>query len=779
MASPFPFTLFASSAPGSLIDSEILGPSSGTGSLCNGWVLRLRFTRMASGGAIDPTKVSLSVTSLGFDRTSAAIATQITRVRTLSATAYLRQVYPNGALSYLLSVAGNYTDVYFVLSGVVYQRDWNSGTGASGITPTIILSAGAYVAGGVTSAAAIVSLAKNSSTQAYPVPQVAYMDPDSQVFGANPVREIAVIHRHFEQEAMAAGARCRIVASGVTYSATATTMTASALATGGKTVPVFSATPNLTGAATAAGIEDWDVFPWIGDMFTLSAQGNTWPTPYVSSRPVVVDPAGTYGKVYACVDPVSGVDASGVAYVSTALVNDATAITNAESHAYLTIGAALNACKALNNSTFSRNNHAACHVRIKAGTLSGLGVAVTAPASALATTWGHLELATGVTAGAAVINIGAQKDLFTMTRIGTGVALGDGGTASWLFRGPQNTAHTGGPISSAIWLDSVQMSAPSAAFTGLIFGYGLMWHTNAAMTNCLTMQPGSDYFNHYHFIGNAVSYTGAYLGSGGTSTVSCAPYSFIGNMVTGNLNMTDAVAGNVALSSDNGLVVLANYFSTNKGNGGTLKLSNVGNSTPATGIGAALNCVEQMQSTSPAWWFSADDTTTETALNINNICNTIAGSRNNQCYNSTASNGPLKEIVSFSLVIGEGGSLNQKSDYFAPPSALRTGNWFGRYFVAGGYVVAQSTLSPNPPAYDAWAGEIIPVGSNLFTNAALGFKAPDVVNGGGDYRPAIGSTYLTSIIPYARRPFPFGLAGAGDVVASNANACPGAFYNAA
>ncbi len=786
-------------AVGSIIDSEIVSSNEITFGLgeplpCNGWVLRLRFKGMATGGAsaftLNATSpVALMVPSLGYDRMSAMNASgpqQIVRWRTCYATAMLSQPYPNDASPYIVA-SGSDVDVYYTLSSPVYARDWDSGVNCSGYRPLILASAGAYVAGGVSSVATFdLELAANNSSAAYFVPQVVYMDPDSQVFGATAHREIGVIHRHFEQEAMAAGARCRILAGNTTYSAITNAMSASTLASAGKTVPVFGVNVNLTGAATATGTEDWDVYPWIGDAYTCSAQGNVWPTVYPSARPLVVDPNGTYGKVFACVDPVGGVDASGVAYASATSASDAAQITLAEIHPFLTIAAAMNAAKVLNNSTFARNNHAACHIRLKAGTSSGLGggASLVAPASALAPTWGHLELATGVAAGAAIINIGSQKDLMTMMHIGAGVSLGDGGTASWLFRGPQNAAATGGPISSAIWFDGAVMTAPNAAFTGLAFGYALMWHTNCTMTQYFGLAPGSNYFNHYHFIGNSMTFTGTSLGSGGTNTVYCVPHSFVGNSVVGNVNISDTTSTNVALSNVNGLCILANSLTVNKGNNGAIKIAGPGNSAGAAGIGVALNVVEQLQNISPACWISADSTTVETIQNVNFIANTAAGSRINLCYNSVGAYGPLKECTIFSLALGENGaSLNQKGEDFnsgVTPSGLRDGNLYGRCFVGGGYVMVQNSLTGTTPGGVMWAGNLTPRGSNLLTTTALGFKNPQTTaSGGGDYRPAIGGAYLVGAIPYAKRPFPFGLGGAGDTVAASSNACIGAYYNAA
>ena len=856
-------------ATGAVIDSEIVASNSITFGAseplpCGGWVLRVRFKGMATGGATAFTlnatsPIAVMVPSLGYDRTSCLTGSQIVRWRVAYATAQLIQPYPSGAP--WTSASGSDVDVFYVLSSPVYARDWDSGAKCSGYRPLILASAGAYVAGGVSSLAAFgVELAANNSSAAYPLPQCAYMTPDSQVAGASAYGEIAIINRHFEQEAVAAGAQRIITVSGVNYSSPVSTgMTASTLATAGKTVPVFGATVNLAAAPTAVGTEDWIVYPWIGDPFQFSALGNAWPTPYVSSRPIVADAAGTYGKIFACVDPVSGVDGTGVCYASANTTLDAAAITSAESHAYLTLGAAMNAVKTLNNSTFSRNDHSNAHIRVKAGTLTGLGTAVTAPTSALATTWGHVELATGVSSGGVTINIGSVSALASMVRFGTGVVLSDGGSTTQLLQGPQNgagstvtftngsptIAGTGLPttagavvflgltaslptgfaintpyyvlpgststaitvsatlggaavvagstaggtcylnqMTSAIWLDGCQINSLNAASTtGLVYGYGLIWRTNCVMTNDVVLGLGASYFNHYHFIGNSISYTGTRLGTGGTTQVFSTPYSFIGNNCVGNFSMIDYASANVGLGNINGLVVLANSITVCKITGAAINLSSLGHSPTPSGIGLALNSLENI-GTGSIKISAGGASSVDTANNINLICNTIVGGAASNINYDESTSAPIKEFTLFSLAVGESSATivqyNDADAAAVAASGLRIGNWYGRYFVGGGYVMVQNSAGGTTPGDAMFAGNINPRGSNIFANASLGFKNSLVGStGGGDYRPAIGGAYLPNAIPYAKRPFPFGLGGAGDTIAANANASVGAFFNAA
>lgn len=102
---------------------------------------------------------------------------------------------------------------------------------------------------------------------------------------------------------------------------------------------------------------DAEIFPWVGDSFRISVNGEAYPSPNLSVLMFLNNRTGAYGTAYAYVSP-TGNDTTGVA--------SSTAAT-AEAAPFLTLSAAAIAIQTFNNTNFGRNNVSGGIIRLAEG----------------------------------------------------------------------------------------------------------------------------------------------------------------------------------------------------------------------------------------------------------------------------------------------------------------------------------------------------------------------------------------------------------------------------
>lgn len=348
-------------ADGDITACRIKGTAPG-----DGWVLQVdvdaTHSAISTGGAYDlglgtnnnpsTAKITLTVTSLGYDNTGAAT----TISRTVYGTAALRKPYPDQATNNE-SVASGTLTLEIALSDFIYAKD-KSGSGNSGTDIAISISAGMYSQGGV-STTSYSGTVTNNSTVAYPkVIGHFALEQSRPVNSVTPV-EVFAVHKYGQN--LKPVAAVIITATGATSThtetATVTSMTQSAR---GDLIPVYQAALDLT---TAAGFTrgelvniNFTAYPWVGDSgATLDATTDAGDAVYKLGplKWTIMD------KMIAVVDPANGNDTTGVASETQG---------TADASPCLTINGALTKIAAANNAAYSLNRIDGGEVQLKAGT---------------------------------------------------------------------------------------------------------------------------------------------------------------------------------------------------------------------------------------------------------------------------------------------------------------------------------------------------------------------------------------------------------------------------
>jgi hypothetical protein len=150
-------------AAGDILSVEIIADGWSADVTIDGWganVAGVTYDFGYTGTTLGVPKLTLSVTSLGFDATGAAT----TRVRSIHATKAVRKAYPNQAQTDETNSSGNLV-VRVALSDFVYDKD-KAGAGNSGTDVAVTVLAGWANNGGASNAATLT--ATNSSTKTYP-----------------------------------------------------------------------------------------------------------------------------------------------------------------------------------------------------------------------------------------------------------------------------------------------------------------------------------------------------------------------------------------------------------------------------------------------------------------------------------------------------------------------------------------------------------------------------------------------------------------------------------
>jgi len=322
----------------------------------NGWELDGTVVGVRDGGTYSGLNDSaapglvLGVSSKSW--TSLGVETTITR--NIFALTVTRQPYANHALLEETEVGAD-VNTTWALSQRIYSTDT--------ITKATLL-AGFFTdngAGGALDAnLGGENPVTNSSTLAYYNPQAVWLSPNLERITSTSYKpRLFAMHWHARN-----GQPVRAVTFTATdeslnsISQTVSTLTTGQFASSGKYANWYE--PDLDLSALTDGelvTIDATIYPWVGDSYTISVSGETYPNANLTVLKVLNDAGGTYGTVYASVDGVG----AGTPAVSTAAAT-------ADTTPYASIGLAAIAIQTYNNANNGRNNVDGGVVRLLANT---------------------------------------------------------------------------------------------------------------------------------------------------------------------------------------------------------------------------------------------------------------------------------------------------------------------------------------------------------------------------------------------------------------------------
>jgi hypothetical protein len=363
-----------------------------------GWFADITIKDLSSGGIYaerlglgtnnDPASGSplivFNVTSKGFDDSGDPTTIQ----RTVYGVCPVAKQYPNHAENQETEAGGNVT-VRIALSDYIYSKD-KTGAGNSGVDVTASIGAGFYSQGGTpNNARASIVVSNNSDAEFQPaIPKWSW--PGYQrVTGAFKLRAVA-FHRHGQQRRPVRAVRFTVT-DGVTTQHLFSTTPIIDSDMAADQVPVIEYTAEFDAADFAQGplTANFTVYPWVGDNAFHSADGPDQPTPNPTAMTLVNDKAGTYGVTMAKVDPVSGNNATALAYDSGSYDFDT-------ANAFETIAAAARAIRDFNNANNSRDNTGGGIIELVAGSYSWMGATISGGYGGTPDTWLTVRAGPGV-----------------------------------------------------------------------------------------------------------------------------------------------------------------------------------------------------------------------------------------------------------------------------------------------------------------------------------------------------------------------------------------------
>jgi hypothetical protein len=299
-------------------------------------------------GLNDHTDPSLALTVTSKSWTDAGVET--TLERTVYATKVRRKPYPDHA-TIEETESGADLNVILMLSDYIH----------SGETVTWSAAEALYTddgTGGSTDAnTAQTGSVTNSSALEYPLPIGMWLTPDKDWCEADTyTARIGVAHQFFRS-----GQTVRAVKfiatdeSANSASAIATSMSKVSYTGSGLSGSCFEAALDFTGLTQGDMVTlDAIIYPWVGDAYQISVDGVSYPSPNLTTRLVLNDRTGAYGKVYAYVDGTGGSPA----------VHETAA--TAATTPYDTIANAAAGLQTYINANFSRNNVSGGIIRLTA-----------------------------------------------------------------------------------------------------------------------------------------------------------------------------------------------------------------------------------------------------------------------------------------------------------------------------------------------------------------------------------------------------------------------------
>lgn len=723
----------------------------------DGWTAEVYWRGFKAGGTAAPTpdatpKLILNVVDLGYDGTG----TLTTRSRAIVGTVQLRQPHPNATLPVDTVDAGGASRV-FALSEPVFAKS-NIGFRNSGWMPVVTMLSGLYTdngSGGSSAPSTTRRLyAVNNSTKAYPK-MVANWAISGFLRAAGTFNaELAVDNQYGFNQRPFAAVRLRLTDSAgasvlgpisTDYSASAQVPATNTPQGHALNPLVAKASVSTTGRADGLGTLDALFYPWLGDeVWDTAVEGVTWPTPQVSRLPILIDNAGNFTPAFACLDTVSGNNATAVVSTTQA---------TAEAAPYATWAAARAAIQTFNNAR-GHNDHAG-GVILLTQDIAGFGENLQ---STIVTglTWFTVACRSSVTARTIGIteaantshrNIPARiafRDLFIRSTSDTYVFDGQDGNAA------------GSPVTYARFERCLLSASAPTNFTPLLYEVGLIDKIACTMTNC-----GRADFQRFSINRQMHRlHLGVLDTNTGTVGRTFSVWTAVGCYYE-NANPSDSTAAaNPNISTSDGLIHQNCHFMKMRA---TAFYSN--QRASVRGIVLAQNVYEFVSTVSPALSVSADSVTLE-AANVIRRFNTVVGGRTNFLYNDSGTAAVAKQGVSQYCLDHE---YNIKRDPFTPASGNRTGNWevshgvgcFGNHAVIGasGFDTGGSATVTGP---FSWLGEHRGLGSThgtavTYTSNRSAIGGDSV--GGGNYLPTGTVTVLQNKVASGRQPYPSDIRG--------------------
>lgn len=776
-------------APGDISALRVVGSTStvtdstsacNSAEACNGWVLEVDVTGLATGGTYSlgigtrnnttTAKVYCDVTSPGY--TQAAAATTI--VRRIYATKPLRKVYD---AAYSAPYPASETSG----SGMVTLRLALSDAVYSGDTLACSIGAGLYTSGG-TASSAWAGSATNASTLAHSLSKVLANwswphwqrinislagDGLNNADGSITLRAVAY-HRAAQNAKPVAAVVFSVTDGTTTVTSTATAMSVDTTIGDANKVVEYAGTISAAQLATltqgATLTANFAAYPWVGDSTAVlnTADGvNTQPTPLYAPRTLLLDRTGEYGTSAAVVDAVAGNDTT-CAAVKESVFNSASPPV-----ACATINRAALLIRNLNAAAtptgFGRGD-AAGTIYLQAGNHPWTGASnfITGTAN----TWTTIRPFPGVAKSAAVINaVSGNQHLGTGTKIKLqGVTVNVATAPTQVFASS----------SAYLWLDDCDLTSNATSATIQAASFYVTRSTIRACRTCLQTLSVS-----HPALARGNTVTSDYLSS-------LTMFTVLGNAISGNSSVS---FGSTLTASPTTATTTAPIVAYN-----SLLASSVTSTSPlayistaGSPLGAAIiqNVFEYISSVSTALVrIAADGSTVSPVRNILLWHNTLSGQRINRAYNDAGSSLYLRHLWQ------EAGNLYEcaaiKADTFAPTSAARVGNWamlygvgnYGNMDVEAGTVanpVGTSGLWQHefPGLYSDWGQVAASNDAQTTTQAPTTTMRPvnyaqftsrrswDGITagaGGGDYRLRSGSPAI-SLIPAGQAVLPFDLDG--------------------
>lgn len=702
-------------ATGDVVGVRVVQNTCTAGASCNGWVAEIDLEGMATGGtyafglgtnnaSLGTAKIVLTLTSPGYDTSG----NTTTISRTVYGTQWLRKPYPNQAVAD--ETAGAPLTVRVSLSDFVYSGD-------TGITVTI--GAGFYTAGGTPNNAATSYSVTNNSTLAYPKPVGRWAWPGWEKITGDFLLESVVFHRFARNGKPLAALKYTCTdTSANSVTATVNDMTVSARTGDANKVLVYAATMSPTALTQGQVVTcNFVAYPWVGDsaakLDSTPTTGDGFAQPDERLGPLlwVNDKTGAYGAAFAVVDPTNGNASAASTWVASSQATAEANYTSSTANSYTTIGYAIAAIKAYNNTNYSRNEAGGGTVLLatNANVMPGTGVATAGTMN----TWLTITRLSTVTRANAAITSGTNAN-FNCQRLKL-YDITISGSSTGTLRGEVTN--------TALWVDSAALNATGVPTWQLKSAYG----TRNAVTSFGTG---------LGFVPYSTSHSGWALVRGNSFPTTSAGGGLVADQyaVLGNAGIKPVFyeTGNTPGQqvSDNSIVAFNTMYNSNAvwvGNGAAIStvinagfafVQNVFERTGASGL-AALQV-------------AADNSTT----NVQNVLiwhNTITGERINVGYNSSGSTALYRQNWS------QRGNLfdnwNHKNDLFTTPDSGRTGSWPVGYGV-GALANFERASTVNNADF---------MGLQNILGGTLGFKNDySYNNGGGGSGAGNGDYHLTA-----------------------------------
>lgn len=665
-------------------DKTVTPTASGTGTdpnvtavLSDGW----RATYTTPPADFDPVgdPKHVVVERQGFD----ALGAPVTRADTLTLMARTREPYPN---------EGTLTPGDVALSDFVYQGDTVPGVA-------------------------------NTSTQSYPKPVAMWLDHDlRRVRGGSYTARLAVAHAHARAGRPVAAVKFIATDGTSSVETVVSSMTVTAYAASGLSVPHFAGALDFSGLAADALITiDAVIYPWVGEAFTVSVEADPYPSPNLTVLKVFNDVS--YGTAYAYVAPgASGGTASGTA-------------ATAEADPFPTIAAAASALQSYNSATFGRNSASGGVIRLEEGTHVHSGY----PNVVVAGTAGH-EIPLEIEA------VGAKAATVYQD---AGASIANGMPDLLKIRGVTLRKTAG----NNIFIDS----AASSAHVKVLEDCALDLNGNS-LYQAWVYRPGRLYLigvegddvGQAHPFGNVYKAVVA-LGSTAAGSVRNNTYQAAGCNCEGLFIAAGSPVS--AIPPKTGAFL---GWSRVKGAPGSTTLVIADAEVGPRGLALVGNVVELYSGyTGPAMRMLADGNTMP-GENIVKIANTVIGQRTNWLYQDT---GSVTIAKSGCELFNIDQSRNTKSDVFGQDGNL-VGNWPAIYRVgARSNAAIVGATSGAGYATGSWLGEVPALGevngssaSPLATDFADDRSDFGAGGGNGDYTPGPG--HALPLIPTGLAPYP-------------------------